>query len=146
MIIKVKTTRRKIISIALAGMLTIGTSNSFAALGDDVLKKGMQNNDIKVLQQHLKDLGYFENEDTTTYYGDITKNAVMNFQQAKGLDEDGIFGGTSASGFDCSGYTSFVYAQNGVSIPRTSEAQAQAGTKIDKSNLQIGDLLIFSNT
>jgi cell wall-associated NlpC family hydrolase len=187
--IKVNTTRRKIISIALAGMLTIGTSPSFAALGDEVLKEGMQNNDIKVLQQCLKDLGYFKNEDTTTYYGDITKKAVMDFQQNKGLDVDGVFGpnsyktlinatsspsrsdegrrsktisiistakkylkvpyvfgGTSASGFDCSGYTSFVYSQNGISLPRTSQDQAQAGTKIEKANVQIGDLLIFSNT
>ena len=67
MTIKVNTTRRKIISIALAGMLTIGTSPSFAALGDEVLKEGMQNNDIKVLQQCLKDLGYFKNEDTVFY-------------------------------------------------------------------------------
>ncbi|MFJ7966647.1 NlpC/P60 family protein [Streptomyces sp. NPDC096324] len=46
--------------------------------------------------------------------------------------------------FDCSGLTSWAYAQAGVTIPRTSEAQANAGTRIySQSDLQVGDLVIF---
>jgi cell wall-associated NlpC family hydrolase len=48
------------------------------------------------------------------------------------------------SSFDCSGLTSWAYAQAGVTIPRTSEAQANAGTRIySQSDLQVGDLVIF---
>lgn len=57
-----------------------------------------------------------------------------------------ISGGASPSGFDCSGFTSFVYKQNGISLPRTSTSQAYVGTAVSKANLLPGDLLIFSNT
>ncbi|MEU3345718.1 NlpC/P60 family protein [Streptomyces sp. NPDC006700] len=55
-----------------------------------------------------------------------------------------VYGATGPSSYDCSGLTSWAYAQAGVSIPRTSEAQANAGTRIySQSQLQVGDLVIF---
>ena len=55
-----------------------------------------------------------------------------------------VYGAAGPSSFDCSGLTSWAYAQAGVSIPRTSEAQANAGTRIySQSDLQVGDLVIF---
>ena len=55
-----------------------------------------------------------------------------------------VYGGSGPSSFDCSGLTSWAYAQAGVSIPRTSEAQANAGTRIySQSDLEVGDLVIF---
>ncbi|MFF4395854.1 NlpC/P60 family protein [Streptomyces sp. NPDC001480] len=55
-----------------------------------------------------------------------------------------VWGATGPSSFDCSGLTSWAYAQAGVSIPRTSEAQAGAGTVISSmSDLKVGDLVIF---
>ncbi|MFJ8010866.1 C40 family peptidase, partial [Streptomyces fagopyri] len=55
-----------------------------------------------------------------------------------------IYGHSGPTTFDCSGLTSWAYAQAGVSIPRTSEAQANAGTRIySQSALQVGDLVIF---
>ncbi|MFK4146760.1 NlpC/P60 family protein [Streptomyces sp. NPDC004065] len=55
-----------------------------------------------------------------------------------------VYGATGPSSFDCSGLTSWAYAQAGVSIPRTSQAQANAGTRIySQSQLQVGDLVLF---
>ncbi|MEU9985637.1 NlpC/P60 family protein [Streptomyces sp. NPDC048045] len=55
-----------------------------------------------------------------------------------------VYGATGPSSFDCSGLTSWAYAQAGVSIPRTSEAQATIGTRISSVNdLQVGDLVFF---
>ncbi|MFF9121957.1 NlpC/P60 family protein [Streptomyces sp. NPDC014889] len=55
-----------------------------------------------------------------------------------------VYGATGPSSYDCSGLTSWAYAQAGVSIPRTSQAQANAGTRIySQSQLQVGDLVIF---
>lgn len=55
-----------------------------------------------------------------------------------------VYGASGPSSFDCSGLTSWAYAQAGVSIPRTSEAQANIGTRIySQSDLQIGDLVFF---
>jgi len=52
-----------------------------------------------------------------------------------------IYGGTTTAGFDCSGYTQYVFAKLGVNLPRTAEAQRQAVTAV--SNPQPGDLVFF---
>ncbi|MFB8774400.1 C40 family peptidase [Streptomyces broussonetiae] len=55
-----------------------------------------------------------------------------------------VYGATGPSSFDCSGLTSWAFAQAGIAIPRTSQAQANAGTRIySQSDLQVGDLVIF---
>ncbi|MFG2263643.1 NlpC/P60 family protein [Streptomyces sp. NPDC048720] len=56
-----------------------------------------------------------------------------------------VYGATGPSSYDCSGLTSWAYAQAGVSIPRTSEAQANIGTRLTRSQLQVGDLVFFFN-
>ena len=56
------------------------------------------------------------------------------------------FGGTSSSGFDCSGFTQTVYRSQGINVPRTTTGQASYGTRISKSELTPGDLVIFSGT
>ncbi|MDC2956098.1 NlpC/P60 family protein [Streptomyces gilvifuscus] len=54
------------------------------------------------------------------------------------------YGATGTAAYDCSGLTSWAYAQAGVTIPRTSQAQANAGTKIySQSQLKVGDLVLF---
>jgi len=54
-----------------------------------------------------------------------------------------VYGGTTPSGFDCSGFTSYVYRQAGISIPRTASAQAAASPPV--SNPRAGDLVFFSS-
>lgn len=55
-----------------------------------------------------------------------------------------VYGATGTASYDCSGLTSWAYAQAGVSIPRTSQEQATIGTRIDSINdLQVGDLVFF---
>jgi cell wall-associated NlpC family hydrolase len=53
------------------------------------------------------------------------------------------YGGSSPSGFDCSGFTSYVYGKAGIDLPRTSSAQANAGTTVSKSDAQPGDLVVW---
>jgi len=55
-------------------------------------------------------------------------------------------GGTTPSAFDCSGFTSYVFAQNGISLPRTAAGQYSALPKISKSQIQSGDLVFFSGS
>ena len=56
-------------------------------------------------------------------------------------------GGTSPSGFDCSGLVQYVYGQLGVSLPRTSEEQAEVGTPVASlAAAQPGDLLFFAGS
>lgn len=55
-----------------------------------------------------------------------------------------VFGGNSPSGFDCSGYVQYVFANAGISLPRTADVQYDVGTPIDKGDLQPGDMVFFS--
>ncbi|MCS4593437.1 C40 family peptidase [Brevibacterium sediminis] len=52
-----------------------------------------------------------------------------------------VLGGTSTSGWDCSGYTSFVYGKVGVNLPRTSDAQKGAGQIVSASEAKAGDII-----
>jgi len=55
-----------------------------------------------------------------------------------------VFGGTSPSGFDCSGYVRYVFANAGISLPRTADAQYEVGYPVSTSELIAGDLVFFS--
>lgn len=52
-------------------------------------------------------------------------------------------GGSDPSGFDCSGFVQWVFAQNGIQLPREVHDQYDAGQKIDLRDVQPGDLLFF---
>ncbi|MGN8049609.1 C40 family peptidase [Curtobacterium sp. 22159] len=56
-----------------------------------------------------------------------------------------VFGGADPSGFDCSGYVMFVYAQYGIKLAHSVPLQDQAGTTIPESEAQPGDVVIFNN-
>jgi cell wall-associated NlpC family hydrolase len=73
---------------------------------------------------------------TTTIARTLTRDAL------RFLGTPYVFGGTSTSGFDCSGYVQHVFAMLGVSIPRTADAQYYAGRHI-KGNMKPGDLVFF---
>ena len=53
-------------------------------------------------------------------------------------------GSTPQTGFDCSGYTSYVFGQNGITLPRVSVDQYNVGTMVTFENLKLGDLVFFS--
>ena len=55
-----------------------------------------------------------------------------------------VFGGTSPYGFDCSGYVQYVFANAGVSLPRTADVQFEVGTPVSTAELVPGDLVFFS--
>lgn len=102
-----------------------------------------------------------KNEDTTSTANskensDTNNNVILNSNETKGsevvayakqfLGVRYISGGTTPSGFDCSGFTSYVYKHFNYSISRTAATQAKNGREIQKSELQLGDLVIFRNS
>jgi peptidoglycan DL-endopeptidase CwlO len=88
-------------------------------------------------------------------YGPLTEQALT--QALKSTISKGIattakrylgvpyrWGGTTPSGFDCSGFTQYVFAQNGISLPRISRDQYYVGVPVNFSSLKPGDLVFFS--
>ena len=67
---------------------------------------------------------------------------IVNYaKQFKGYPY--VYGGSSPSGFDCSGFTSYVYAHFGYKLNRTASGQLSNGKSVSKSQLQPGDLVMF---
>ncbi len=54
-----------------------------------------------------------------------------------------VYGGSSPSGFDCSGFVSYVFAQAGIHLPRTADDQYLVGQPVSLGNLRTGDLVFF---
>jgi len=54
-----------------------------------------------------------------------------------------IWGGETPKGFDCSGYTKYIYQQVGITLPRTALLQSKIGQKIEDKKYKKGDLLFF---
>lgn len=55
-----------------------------------------------------------------------------------------VWGGTTPSGFDCSGFVQYVFRQHGITLPRTSKQQYGIGSAVSRANLQPGDLVFFA--
>lgn len=51
-------------------------------------------------------------------------------------------GGTTPSGFDCSGFVSYVYGKFGISLPRSSGAYYNVGTRVSRKNAKPGDIIV----
>lgn len=86
---------KNIITLCLVVTLIFSSAgNVFASpvLGERILKLGSRGQDVQQLQTKLKGLGFFKYGTVTTYFGSITKNAVIGFQKKHGLIVDGIVG------------------------------------------------------
>lgn len=55
-----------------------------------------------------------------------------------------VFGGAQPGGFDCSGFVQYLYHQKGINLPRTTFDQIKVGQRIDKQQLQPGDIVFFN--
>lgn len=96
-------------------------------------------------------------QDTTTVSGEA--NAALNNSFASSnngtqvaeyakqyLGCSYVLGGkTPESGFDCSGFTRYVYSNFGYSLGSTAASQTSVGTDVTRENLQVGDLILFYN-
>ncbi|MEK0315431.1 C40 family peptidase [Cohnella sp. 56] len=61
-----------------------------------------------------------------------------------GIDYD--YGGTTTSGFDCSGFTAYVFKKFDVTLPHSSKGQFAMGDKVARDDLRPGDLVFFNTS
>lgn len=83
-----------------------------------------------------------ENKASGTTTSTTGSSVVAYAQQFLGCKY--VYGGTTTSGFDCSGFTQFVYKHFGINLNRTAAAQYSNGTAV--TNLQAGDLVMFGKS
>lgn len=95
------------------------TSNSSS--GSSYLKVGSQGSKVEEVQQKLKDLGYFD-DDVTGYYGTYTAACVKEFQEAAGIEVDGVVG------------PEFLQAINSSSAPRKGGAASTSDNNTSSEN------------
>ncbi|MBW4085177.1 C40 family peptidase [Paenibacillus sp. S150] len=57
-----------------------------------------------------------------------------------------VAGGTSTNGFDCSGFTRYVFDKIGINLPHQSGSQYQMGTAVSRDNIRPGDLVFFNTS
>lgn len=77
----------------------------------------------------------------TSYNGSMGSQIVAYAKNFIGVPY--VWGGSTPSGFDCSGFVQYVYRQFGVSLPRTTYSQIAVGRSVDRANLMPGDLVFF---
>jgi cell wall-associated NlpC family hydrolase len=78
--------------------------------------------------------------------GGGAKGQLIASTAMKYLGSKYVFGGTSPSGFDCSGFAYFVHKNAGVDVGRTLWQQFNGGPRVAKSQLEVGDEVFFANT
>ena len=73
----------------------------------------------------------------------VSSSSVVDLAYSK-LGCPYVWGAEGPNSFDCSGLTSYVFRNAGVSLPRTSSSQYGVGTSVSRANLQPGDLVFFA--
>lgn len=82
---------------------------------------------------------------TKTEAASVGESIVEYGKKFMGVDY--VFGGTTPSGFDCSGFIQYIFRNAAdMSLPRTTGEQYNVGTPVAKSDLQVGDLVFYANT
>lgn len=77
----------------------------------------------------------------TTVSSEKSQEIINYAKQFMGIQY--VFGGASPSGFDCSGFTMYVFNKFGIDLPHSASGQAGLGRAVSKSDLVPGDLVFF---
>lgn len=85
--------------------------------------------------------GSFSYDDVGGYDSSSASRVLKYARSAIGVPY--VYGGTSRSGFDCSGFTAYVYSKVGKKLPHSAAAQSAYGSYVSRSNLKAGDLVFF---
>lgn len=97
-----------------------------------------------VFKDYLGDETVLASRSTSTgqYYNSDLANQIIEYAK-QFLGVRYVYGGTSPKGFDCSGFTQYVFKKFNIKLPRTASEYANVGTKVSRQDLKPGDILLF---
>lgn len=115
--------------------------------------KARQNENIKpeipmIIKSDIEAEAEIEEEVVTEDdVNDSVSSVADNLKEyaAKFLGTRYVWGATGPKSFDCSGFTSYIFRNQGIKLHRTSSAQFTQGTKVEHKKWLPGDLLFFSS-
>jgi len=81
-----------------------------------------------------------DSESFGDFVSGVSEGAIVSYA-SNFLGTPYLWGGTSPPGFDCSGFTQYVYAHFRISIGRTTFEQINNGIQVSRDNLQPGDVI-----
>ena len=113
-----------------------------AAIGRFQRDRGLEADGVIGMETYRAIMG----REIATSRGDGSSSLVRRVVQTS-LRYQGVpyvFGGASPNGFDCSGFTRYIFAQAGVYLPRAADEQYEVGQSVSYNRLQPGDLVYFS--
>jgi hypothetical protein len=144
------------------------TNTDYSALEDSIVKDIYSFSEINYIQRNRTKHQYLHKQlaevfrDTTEIYRilhkpkaivkeikidnsivDIRKQALENAKHVIGVKYK--YGGTDSTGFDCSGFTQYVYKSIGIDLPHNANAQSEFGESITLKEAKPGDLIFFGN-
>jgi cell wall-associated NlpC family hydrolase len=110
--------------------------NEWGLVSDGLVSQATWDKLEEVSAVHMK---HAETQTKSSTSGFNAINLIADASELIGVPY--VWGGTTTSGFDCSGFIQYVFKKNGVNLPRTAAQQYNAGSSV--SSPQVGDIVFF---
>ena len=116
-------------------------AKSYAQLSSYAMADTTPAQPVNTKQIGRSDHNSFTNEELRSFISDSLLTVANKL-----IGDTYVYGGNEPGGFDCSGFTNYVYGTCGFDVPHGSVNQAEAGKQIPVEEARRGDLLIFTGT